>query len=208
VPLAEAEGLLREPATLFFIHDCSHQGIAVFLGLSVATVNDRQHAARSKPKERMLVMVNETFHADVLPDYFANRIGRPIEARGAVVEGAVQSGRPARCSDRACGERRGQLPRRIAVQVIQSPTGGIALGIALSPADAVQSGSTVLSSENQSETPVNLDELRDSDDDSVWLSVARGVHRVFNASEGLRAPLRCEPCEAMYIPIGYTGNAS
>jgi hypothetical protein len=38
---------LREPATLFFIHECSHQDIAVFLGLSVATVNNRLRPARS-----------------------------------------------------------------------------------------------------------------------------------------------------------------
>jgi hypothetical protein len=56
--LAAISGLpnrLREPATLFFIHECSHQDIAVFLGLSVATVNNRLHAARSKLKERMLI---------------------------------------------------------------------------------------------------------------------------------------------------------
>jgi hypothetical protein len=76
---------LREPATLFFVHECSHQDIAVFLGLPVATVNNRLHAARSKLKERMLVMVN-AFHAHALPDDFANRIGRLIEARGAVVD--------------------------------------------------------------------------------------------------------------------------
>jgi hypothetical protein len=34
----------------------------------------------------MLVRVNETFRAHALPDDFANRIGRLIEARGAVVE--------------------------------------------------------------------------------------------------------------------------
>lgn len=72
---------LREPATLFFIHECSHQDIAVFLGLPVATVNNRLHAARSKLKERMLIMVNETFHSHALPDDFANRIGCLIEAR-------------------------------------------------------------------------------------------------------------------------------
>ena len=71
---------------LFFIHECSHQDIAVFLGLPVATINNRLHAARSKLKERMLVMVSETFHTHALPDDFANRIGRLIETRGAVVE--------------------------------------------------------------------------------------------------------------------------
>ena len=37
---------LREAATLFFIHECSHQDIVVFLGLPLATVNNRLHAAR------------------------------------------------------------------------------------------------------------------------------------------------------------------
>jgi len=44
VPVNGAVGLpgkLREPATLFFIHECSHQDIAVFLGPPVATVNNR-----------------------------------------------------------------------------------------------------------------------------------------------------------------------
>jgi RNA polymerase sigma factor (sigma-70 family) len=86
--LAAIAGLsdsLREPATLFFVHECSHQDIAVFLDLSAATVNNRLHTARSKLKER-LTMVTEVFHSHALPDDFANRIGRLIGARGAVVE--------------------------------------------------------------------------------------------------------------------------
>jgi hypothetical protein len=71
---------------LFFVHECSHLDIAIFLGLPVATVSNRLHAARSKLKERMLAMLNETFKAHALPDDFANRIGRLIEARGTVVE--------------------------------------------------------------------------------------------------------------------------
>ena len=35
---------LREPAMLFFVHECSHQDIATFLGLTVATVNNRLHS--------------------------------------------------------------------------------------------------------------------------------------------------------------------
>jgi len=35
---------LREPAMLFFAHECSHQDIATFLGLTVATVNNRLHS--------------------------------------------------------------------------------------------------------------------------------------------------------------------
>ena len=44
--IAELPHALREVATLFFVHECSHQDIATFLGLSVPTVNNRLHAAR------------------------------------------------------------------------------------------------------------------------------------------------------------------
>ena len=33
--ISELPDTLREPATLFFVHECSHQDIATFLGLSV-----------------------------------------------------------------------------------------------------------------------------------------------------------------------------
>jgi RNA polymerase sigma factor (sigma-70 family) len=159
--LAAIAGLpdrLREPATLFFIHECSHQDIAVFLGLSVTTVNNRLHAARSKLKERMLAMVNETFHSHALPDDFANRIGRLIEANGAIIDALFDPNAPPDIlSELAVSDEANR--RAVAVQVIQRPAGGVVRGIALSPADALPRGSTVLSSGNQSETPVNLDEL-------------------------------------------------
>ena len=143
---------------LFFIHECSHQDIAVFLGLPVATVNNRLHAARSKLKERMLVMVNETFHAHALPDDFANRIGRLIEARGAVVEALFNPDAPPEVlTELAVSDEANR--RAVAVQVIQPPSGGLVRGIALSPPVGLPRGSTVLSSRNQSETPVNLHEL-------------------------------------------------
>jgi RNA polymerase sigma factor (sigma-70 family) len=159
--LAAIAGLsdkLREPATLFFIHECSHQDIAVFLGLSVAAVNNRLHAARSKLKERMLVMVNETFHAHALPDDFANRIGRLIAARGAIVEALFDPDAPPDVlTELAVSDEANR--RTVAVQVIQPPSGGLVRGIALSLPVALPRGSTVLSSGNQSETPVNLHEL-------------------------------------------------
>ena len=80
--ISELPDRLREPATLFFVHECSHQDVATFLGLSVATVNNRLHAARSHLKQRMLTMVTDTLHSNALPDDFASRIGRLIEARG------------------------------------------------------------------------------------------------------------------------------
>src|SRR5262245_28826619 len=83
--IADLPRTLREPATLFFIHDCSHQDIATFLGLPAATVNNRIHAARTHLKQRILTM-SETLQARALPDDFAARIGRLIEARGQVVE--------------------------------------------------------------------------------------------------------------------------
>jgi len=156
--IAGLPGKLREPATLFFIHECSHQDIAVFLGLPVATINNRLHAARSKLKERMLAMVNETFHAHALPDDFANRIGRLIEARGAVVEALFNPDAPPDVlTELAVSDEANR--RAVAVQVFQPPSGAFVRGIALSPAAALPRGSTVLSSGNQSETPVNLDEL-------------------------------------------------
>src|SRR5271163_4345610 len=61
--ISELPDRLREPATLFFVHECSHQDVATFLGLSVVTVNNRLQAARSRLKQRMLTMVSDTLHA-------------------------------------------------------------------------------------------------------------------------------------------------
>jgi RNA polymerase sigma-70 factor, ECF subfamily len=55
VAIATLPTLLREPATLFLVHECSHQDIATFLNLPVATVNNRLHAARVQLKQRMLI---------------------------------------------------------------------------------------------------------------------------------------------------------
>jgi hypothetical protein len=138
--LAAIAGLpdkLREPAMLFFVHECSHQDIAVFLRLPVATVNNRLHAARSKLKERMLAMVNETLHAHALPDDFANRIGRLLEARGAVVEALFNPhATPDVLTELAVSDEANR--RAVAVQVFQPPSGGLVRGIALSPATALQ----------------------------------------------------------------------
>jgi RNA polymerase sigma factor (sigma-70 family) len=156
--IAGLPGKLREPAMLFFVHECSHLDIAIFLGLPVATVNNRLHAARSKLKERMLAMVNEAFKAHALPDDFANRIGRLIEARGTVVEALFDPDTsPDVLTELAVSDEANR--RAVAVQVFQPPSGGVVRGIALSPAATLPRGSTVLSSGNQSETPVDLDEL-------------------------------------------------
>ena len=156
--IADLPDKLREPATLYFVHECSHQDIATFLGLPVATVNNRLHAARSKLKERMLTMVTETLHSRALPDDFANRIGRLLEARGGIVEALFDPNAPPDIlaeivvSDEA---RR----RPVSVQVVQRPGAGIVRGVAISPIADLPRGSTVLNSGRQSETPMSLDEL-------------------------------------------------
>jgi RNA polymerase sigma factor (sigma-70 family) len=156
--IAELPDKLREPATLFFVHECSHQDVATFLGLSVTTVNNRLHAARSKLKERMLTMVTETFHSRALPDDFANRIGRLIAARGGVVEALFDPNSPPDVlTELAVSDEANR--RAVAVQVVQRSGGGVVRGVAMSPIDTVPRGSTVLSSGRQSETPLNLDEL-------------------------------------------------
>jgi RNA polymerase sigma-70 factor (ECF subfamily) len=53
--LAAIAGLpapLREPATLYYVHECSHQDIALFLGIPATTVNNRLHRARSLLQEQ------------------------------------------------------------------------------------------------------------------------------------------------------------
>jgi RNA polymerase sigma-70 factor (ECF subfamily) len=147
---------LREPATLFYIHECSHQDIANFLGISATTVNNRLHAARAELKERMLTMVSETFQEHGLPDDFANRIGRLVVTRGDVVEALFDPhSLPDLLTELAISDEKNQ--RAVTVQVIQRPGRGIVRGIIASPMDGVPRGATVLNSLCHTETPPNRD---------------------------------------------------
>ena len=161
---------LREPAMLYFVHECSQQDIATFLGLSVATVNNRLHAARSQLKQRMLTMAVDTIREQGLPDGFANRIGRLIMARGRVVEALFdQDALPKILTEMAVSDQsqRGE----VRVQVVQRPGGGRVRAIAISPIVAPAPGSTVLSSGRQSAEPIDL-----ADFDAI-LSVLCGAPR-------------------------------
>ena len=152
--IAELPPALREAATLFFVHDCSHQDIAVFLGISATTVNNRLHAARAKLKERMLTMVTNTLHEHRLPDDFANRIGRLLETRGEVVEALFDpQSLPDLLSELAVSDEANR--RGVTVQVIQRPGGGIVRGVTVSPIDVVPRGATVLNSLRHAETPID-----------------------------------------------------
>jgi RNA polymerase sigma factor (sigma-70 family) len=152
--IAELPPALREAATLFFVHDCSHQDISVFLGISATTVNNRLHAARTKLKERMLTIMTETLHEHRLPDDFANRIGRLVETRGEVVEALFDpQSLPDLLSELAVSDAANR--RAVTVQVIQRPGGGIVRGVTVSPIDAVPRGATVLNSLHHAETPID-----------------------------------------------------
>jgi RNA polymerase sigma factor (sigma-70 family) len=155
--IAALPSSLREPAMLFFVHECSHQDIATFLSLPVATVNNRLHAARTQLKQRMLAMT-QTLQTHGLPDDFANRIGRLIEARGGVVDALFD---PAAMPDILAElEVSDEANRRgVNIQVVQRRGDGIVRGIATSPIDALPRGSTVLNSGHHARTPFNAAEL-------------------------------------------------
>jgi RNA polymerase sigma-70 factor (ECF subfamily) len=152
--IAALPTLLREPATLFFVHECSHQDIATFLNLSVATVNNRLHAARAQLRERTLTMMTQALQAHGLPDDFANRIGRLIEARGSVVDALFDpAATPDILAELAVSDEANR--RAVNVQVVQRRGAGIVRGIANSPIDALPRGSTVLNSGYHARAPFN-----------------------------------------------------
>jgi RNA polymerase sigma factor (sigma-70 family) len=152
--ISELPDTLREPAALFFIHECSHQDIAAFLGLSAATVNNRLHAARTHLKQRMLTMVTNTLHAQALPDNFANRIGRLIETKGDIVEALFDpASLPDLMTELAVSDE--ARKRSVTIRVMQRSGDGIVRGVANAPIEALPRGATVLSSRRRSVTPIN-----------------------------------------------------
>jgi F0F1-type ATP synthase beta subunit len=145
---------LREVVTLFYVHGCAQQEVATFLGLSVTTVNNRLHVARTQLKRRMLTMVKETLGSQQLPDDFARRIGWIVRTRERVIEARFD---PASIPDvltelAVSGESR---QRAVTVQVVQRLANGIVRGVATSPAGALSPGMTVLSSGRHAQTPVD-----------------------------------------------------
>ena len=151
--IAQLPDALREPATLFFVHECSHRDIATFLGLSVPTVNNRLHAARKRLKQRMLTMMKDTLHAHGLPDDFANRIGRLVEARGGVVEALFDpAAMPDILAELAVSDEANR--RAVNVHVVQRMGNGLVRGVVHAPAEGLRRGATVLSSGQTSITPV------------------------------------------------------
>jgi RNA polymerase sigma factor (sigma-70 family) len=152
--ISELPVSLREAATLFYIHECSHQDIANFLGISATTVNNRLHAACSKLKDRMLTMVAETLQTHGLPDDFANRIGRLAGTRGDVIEALFDpQSLPDLLAELAVSDEANR--RTITVQVVQRPGRGIVRGVIASPSGKAQRGATVLNSLRHAEAPID-----------------------------------------------------
>jgi RNA polymerase sigma-70 factor (ECF subfamily) len=152
--ISELPDTLREPAALFFIHECSHQDIAAFLGLSAGTVNNRLHAARSHLKQRMLTMVTNNLHSQALPDDFANRIGRLIDTNGDIVEALFDpASLPDLMTELAVSDE--ARKRSVTIQVMQRSGGGIVRGVANAPIEPLPRGATVLSSRRRSMTLID-----------------------------------------------------
>jgi RNA polymerase sigma factor (sigma-70 family) len=78
----------REVVVLFYLREYSHREIADFLGIAPSQVNNRLHAARKQLKRRFIEMklVQETLKSRATSGAIAERVGRIIAVRGAVVD--------------------------------------------------------------------------------------------------------------------------
>jgi RNA polymerase sigma factor (sigma-70 family) len=149
---------LREVVTLFYVHDCTQQDIATFLGLPLTTVNNRLHAARAQLKRRTLTMVKDTLEVHRLPDGFAARIGRIVRSREGVVEVLFDPTRlPDPLTELTVSGEGGR--RAVTVQVVQLLEGGVVRCVPMSPIEGLSPGMTVLSSGRRAEARVSPETL-------------------------------------------------
>ena len=145
---------LREIVTLFYVHECSQQDIATFLGVPVSTVNNRLHAARAQLKRRRLTMVKDGLESHPLPDDFAARIGRIVRARERVIEARFAPGAlPGVLTELTVSDDAGH--RAISVQVIQRRPDGVVRAVATAPIEGFAPGMSVLSEGRHVQTPLN-----------------------------------------------------
>jgi RNA polymerase sigma factor (sigma-70 family) len=156
--IAELPSPVREVMTLFYIHECTQQDLATFLGLPVTTVNNRLHAARQQLKRGTLTMVKDTLEAHRLPDNFAARIGRIVRTREGVVEVLFD---PTNLPDPLTELTVSDTPRRraVTVQVVQLLEDGVVRCVPLSPIEGLTAGMTVLSAGRRIEAPAGQEAL-------------------------------------------------
>ena len=152
--ITELPRTLREVAVLFYVRDCSQQDIATFLGLSVTTVNNRLHAARTKLKKGMVTTMQDTLRAHRLPDDFAARIGWIVRARESVVEARFDPvALPDVLTELAVSDESRQ--RAVTLQVVQRLGNGIVRCVATSPISSLSPGMTVMSVGREIAMPVS-----------------------------------------------------
>jgi RNA polymerase sigma factor (sigma-70 family) len=151
--ITELPESLREPATLFYVHECSYQDIALFLGIPATTVNNRLHRARSMLQQRIPTMTENTLRPHGLSDDFANRIGRLVRARSGLVEVMFDpTALPDLLGELLVSDEANK--RAVSVQVVQRSGNGIVRGIATRDVDAVPRGASVLNTGQQTPTPI------------------------------------------------------
>jgi RNA polymerase sigma factor (sigma-70 family) len=152
--IAELPRPLREVVVLFYVHECSQQDIATFLGLPVTTVNNRLHAGRTRLKRGRVTIMMDALRAHQLPDDFAARIGWVVRARENVIEARFD---PASLPDVLTELAVSDEPRQRAVtlQVIQRLGNGVVRCVAASPVSSLSPGMTVLSAGREIATPVS-----------------------------------------------------
>jgi RNA polymerase sigma factor (sigma-70 family) len=156
--IAQLPPPLREVVTLFYLHECSQQDIATFLGLPVTTVNNRLHAARARLKRRTLTMVKDTLEAHQLPDDFAARIGRIVRARGHVVEVLFDpASLPEVLTELTVSDDAHR--RAVTVQVVQRLVNGVVRCVVTSPTETLTPGMSVLSSSRRTQASPSPDML-------------------------------------------------
>ncbi len=103
-------------------------------------------------------MITENLHGQALPDDFANRIGRLIEARGNVVDALFDpEATPDILTELSISDEANR--RAVNFHVVQRPAPGIVRGMAKSPAGGLPRGSTVLSSGRHTRTPFDAVEF-------------------------------------------------
>ncbi len=154
---------LREVVTLFYVHECSQQDVATFLGVPVTTVNNRLHAARAQLKRRTLAMVKDTLEAHQLPDDFSARVGRIVRAREGVVDARFDPTSLPDLLTEIVASDDGQRP--VTLQVVQRLPDGIVRCVvtdrppssASGPAEALAPGMTVLSAGHHVQAPLTAE---------------------------------------------------
>ena len=82
----------RMATTLFYINGYSQKDIAEFLDVPVVTVKKRLAGARSRLKQRMISMVDETLKSHPLPDGFADMVVRKAASQEDLARAAALLG--------------------------------------------------------------------------------------------------------------------